>query len=228
MPVVECLTQDLDKVAVGPALHRERPLTRRGQHLQRVQDLGRLVHPAQPGQSRTRQHDGVELARRDLAQPGVHVAADADELDPQAQGLELGDPARGAGAHARARGQLTEGEPVTGDDDVTGVLTHGNRSERDPLRRGGGEVLEGVHRHVDVPLSSASRRALTKTPVPPMVARGAVLRSPSVRMVTSSVTRPVAALSWSATSWLWVRASVLARVPTRMVPCCRSCRWRGR
>ena len=67
------------------------------------------------------------------------------------------------------------------------------------------------------PRSSASRSALTKTPVPPIWASGAGEVSPSVRMSTSSVGRPVAALRASATSWLWVRASVEARVPMRTV-----------
>ena len=66
------------------------------------------------------------------------------------------------------------------------------------------------------PRSSASRRALTKTPVPPIWASGAEEMSPSVRIITSSVGRPVAAVSASATSVLWVRASAEARVPMRM------------
>ncbi len=71
-----------------------------------------------------------------------------------------------------------------------------------------------------LPASSASRRAETKTPVP-LVARassrsGSPERSPWVDTRTSSVGSPSAAVSASATSCDCVRASALARVPTRI------------
>ena len=50
-------------VVVGPALHGQRALCRGGQHLQRVEQLGRLVDPAEPAQPGGRDDDRVELAR---------------------------------------------------------------------------------------------------------------------------------------------------------------------
>ena len=122
------------QVVVGPALDREGSLARRGQHLQRVEHLGRLVDPAQPGQAGAGEHDGVELAGGDLAEAGVHVAADADQLDAEAERGELGDPARGAGADAGAGRQLAEGEAVAGDDHVARVLAQRDGGQRDARR----------------------------------------------------------------------------------------------
>ena len=67
------------------------------------------------------------------------------------------------------------------------------------------------------PRSSASRSALTKTPVPPIDASGAADTSPSVLTSTSSTSRPVAAWKASATWPHWVRASAEPRVPKRTV-----------
>ena len=64
--------------------------------------------------------------------------------------MQLGGPPRGAGADPRAGRQLTEGEPVAGDDRVARVLAGRDGGERDLVVRGGREVLERVHRHVDL------------------------------------------------------------------------------
>ena len=65
--------------------------------------------------------------------------------------------------------------------------------------------------------SRASRSAATNTPVPPIWDSEPVRTSPSVRMWTSSTGKPPTAASWSAVCWVWVRASLLARVPIRTV-----------
>jgi hypothetical protein len=49
----------LDVHVVGTALHRQRALPRRRQHLDRVQRLADLLHQAQPGQAGTSDHDRV-------------------------------------------------------------------------------------------------------------------------------------------------------------------------
>jgi hypothetical protein len=73
----------------GPALDGQRTLGGRGQHLQRVEQLGGLVdapQPAQPGRS----HDHrVELAGPDLADPRVDVAPDRDDVEAEPERLEL-------------------------------------------------------------------------------------------------------------------------------------------
>lgn len=65
------------------------------------------------------------------------------------------------------------------------------------------------------PLSSASRSAETKTPVPPICARCSREVSPYVVISTSSTGRPVASRTRSATRPDWAMASALRRVPRR-------------
>ena len=83
------------------------------------------------GQAGAGQHDGVVLTGCDLADPGVDVAADVDDLEAKAERGELGSPARRPGADAAADGQLAEGEAVAGDDDVARVLAEGYGGQRD-------------------------------------------------------------------------------------------------
>ena len=67
------------------------------------------------------------------------------------------------------------------------------------------------------PRSSASRSALTNTPVPPIWASGAEEASPSVRMGTSSVSRPVAARQGVGDQLALGAGQAEARVPMRTV-----------
>jgi len=60
---------------VGPALDGQHALDRGGHQQRGVKRRGGTVEDAEPGQSRHRQHEGVDLAVGELAQPGVDVAA---------------------------------------------------------------------------------------------------------------------------------------------------------
>ncbi|MPM79957.1 hypothetical protein SDC9_127000 [bioreactor metagenome] len=66
--------------------------------------------------------------------------------------------------------------------------------------------------------SRASRRAAANAPGRDGASRGIETSSPSVRTITSSTARPVAAVIESATSCDWVRASSEPRVPSRNGP----------
>ena len=65
------------------------------------------------------------------------------------------------------------------------------------------------------PAYSASRRALTNTPVPPITDSASREVSPYVVTWTSSTARPVAAVTAAATIPDWARARALALVPSR-------------
>ena len=82
------------QVVVGTRLDRQRALAGGRQHLQRVEHLGRLVEPAEPGQAGAGQHHGVVRTVADLADAGVDVAADVDDLDAEPEGVQLGRPPR--------------------------------------------------------------------------------------------------------------------------------------
>ena len=80
---------------VGAPLERERALAGGGQHRVGVEDgagLARAPEPAQPGE---REHDRVALAVGELAQAGVDVAAQVDDL-------EVGARPRAAAARRRS------------------------------------------------------------------------------------------------------------------------------
>ena len=154
-----------------------------------------------------------------FADPGVDVATNADHVQTEAEGEQLRDPPRRARADPAAGRKLAQGEPVAGHDHVARVLARGHGGERDPVGGGGREVLERVHRDVDLAASRASRSALTKTPVPPACSSGvpaAWVRSPSVVISTSSVSRPSRSRISAATSSDWVVARREARVPIRI------------
>jgi hypothetical protein len=142
--------QQVDERVVGAALDGERALTGRGQHLERVEHFAHLVQAPDPGQACACQHHRVTLSCSHLADPGVDVATDGHHDQTEAECVQLRGPARRAGADDAAGGELAEGEPVAGDDDVARVLALGNGRERDPGRGVGREVLEGVHREVDL------------------------------------------------------------------------------
>ena len=82
------------------ALDRQRPLCGGGQHLQRVEQLVRLLDAAEPAQPGRGDDDGVQLAGVHLADPGVDVAADRHDLEAQPERVQLGGPPRRAGADA--------------------------------------------------------------------------------------------------------------------------------
>ena len=100
----------------------ECPLTWRGKHLEGVEGLGDLVEPAQARESGAGQDDGVVVTLAHLADAGVDVAADAHQVEAQAEGGQLADPPRRTGAEAAADRELAEGEPVASHEDVARVL----------------------------------------------------------------------------------------------------------
>ena len=111
-----------------------------------------LVEPAEPGQAGAGEHDGV-VARPTRTLP-IRVSTlprIADDLETEAERVQLGGPARRAGADAAAGRQLAEGEAVAGDDDVARVLARRARRPARCRRAGSvGQVLERVHGDVDV------------------------------------------------------------------------------
>src|SRR4051794_33921777 len=96
--VLERGEQCAGALVVLTALDGERPLGGGGQHLQRVERLGDRVQPAEAGQPRPGEDDGVEVARAHPRHAGVDVAPDRDDVEPEAQRPDLGHPPRGAGA----------------------------------------------------------------------------------------------------------------------------------
>ena len=137
------------QVGVGrAALDGQGALAGRGKHLERVEHLGDGVEPAEPREAGPGEQDRVEPVAH-LAQPGVDVAADLDDLEPETERVQLRGAPRRAGADHAADRELPEGQAVASDHDVARVLArrHGRQGEARGGR--GGQVLQRVHREVD-------------------------------------------------------------------------------
>ena len=74
----------------------------------------------------------------------------ADDLDAEAERVDLRGAARRTGADARALRQLAEGEAVAGDQHVARVLAQRDGGQRQPRVGRGGQVLERVDGEVDL------------------------------------------------------------------------------
>ena len=132
------------------ALDRERTLPGSGEHLQRVEHLGGLLETADPGQSGAGEH----ARRRTRPSRTLRIRVStlprmSDDLQTEAERVELGRATRRAGADAAAGRQLAERQPVAGDHDVARVLAQRYGGQREAVGRPGGEVLERVDGHVD-------------------------------------------------------------------------------
>ncbi len=177
------------QVVVRAALHCERTLARSREHLQRVEHLGDVVEPTDPGQPGPGEQDGVVLTGPDLADPGVDVATDADHVQTEAERVQLGGTSRRAGADPAPDRQLAQGEPVAGDDDVARVLADRDRGERDPVGGRSRQVLERVDDDVDATVEQRVAQRADEDAGAAEPASGvpaAWLRSPSVVTSTSS------------------------------------------
>src|SRR4051794_25332564 len=149
--VVQCGREQLLEVHVGgPALHRQRTLCGRGQHLDRVEGLGDHLDQSDPGQSGTREHHGIELAVGDLAHAGVDIAANRHDFQTETQRTQLRGAPRRARAHRRTRRQLTESQPVPRDERVPRVRARRHGGQRNARLRRRRQVLVRVDDDVDL------------------------------------------------------------------------------
>ena len=157
---------------VGAALDRQRALAGRRQHLQRVEDLGRLVGAAEPEQAGAGQHDGVQRpSPTDRSRVSTLPRIGCD-LQAEAEREHLRGAARRTGAEPRAGGQLAEGQAVAGDQHVARVRADaGRRRWSGRARRSVGRSLSEWTARSTSPASSARRSAVAKTPVPPILER---------------------------------------------------------
>ena len=207
----------------GADLDGERALAGCGRHDVGAERLGDRVEPPEPGQSRAGEHDGVEVAGSgggagDAAEAGVDVAADVDDVEVGAGGEELGRAAGRAGADAGAGGQQRRASARPGRTGRRrGPRAAGPPRATSPSASPVGRSLRECTATSQRPSRSASRRAVTKTPVPPRLCSEPVRRSPSVRTWTvSRVRSPRPRTARASTTWpVCVSASALARVPTR-------------
>ena len=147
---------------VGPGLDRQGALTHGRQHLvEREREPGHLG-AAETGEPRGREDRARHLLLDQLAQAGLHVAADVHHVEVGSQRQELRAAPQARGAHACAlryagQSQLGAGlEPLQqgriGHEHVAHVLALGEGDDVQPLGDRRRHVLGRVHGHVDAVL----------------------------------------------------------------------------
>ena len=121
---------------VGAALDRQRALAGGGQHQRRVEHLGDLVEPAEPGKPGAGEHDGVERRRRRPSRSRVSTLPRTATTSRPRPAARSWAARRGEPVPTRAPGgELVEGEAVAGDQHVARVLPRRHGGEREARRR---------------------------------------------------------------------------------------------
>ncbi len=186
---------------VGPTFDSQRPLANRREHRVRCKSARDSTSEPQPHESCRCQDDRVVLPVIEFAQASFDIAPNIENLEIGAGMQKLSPAADAPGADARALRQEFQALGDRRHQDVGSLFALGDGSQFEPWDGSRGQVLQAVDRQV-----------------------GCVLTSPCVVIGTSSTAVPRAA-SCSATQLACQRASGLARVPRRSLPCTGAREW---
>jgi hypothetical protein len=132
------------------ALHGQRPLSGRREHLVRLKTLGHQFRQAKASDSRSREDDRIEPPRGDLTHPRVDIATQGYEIQVRAKGPQLGAAAGAAGAHHGTLRQGREGPACSGEQGIPGVLPTPDGGEDQACGEIDRNVLQGVDGEVDL------------------------------------------------------------------------------
>jgi hypothetical protein len=139
-----------------------------------------------------RQDDRVVFTAVELGEPGVYAAADAldDKIRPQR--LDLAAAAQRARPDHGTAGQQREVGP---DEGISGIRTLGDGTEHQPIGILGGQILERVHRQVNLTAPQSSLELRGEQPLATDGRQwGSRMRSPRVLITTKSTGTPVRAV----------------------------------
>ena len=130
----------------GTDLQCERPLPGLREHLLRLEASSDLAVEAEPVEPTGRQHDRVESALASLAEPRVDVSPQGLDRERRLEREQLRAPPH------RSRSDPHPGPQLAGAaQGIPRILPLQVRTDRQPLRIGGGHVLRRVHGDVDAP-----------------------------------------------------------------------------
>ncbi len=165
------------------ALHGQRALPGAGSICSGSSDLGDLVGRGRAARARRRRAPRRRRRRPRPCEPGVDVAPDPDDLQAEAQRVQLGGPSRRAGADPRPAGSSPRRQPVAGHEHVArvGPLGDGGQHEARPAGASGGPCRSGRRRRsarraappqrADEDPGAAERGQLAAVPSPPVADR---------------------------------------------------------
>jgi hypothetical protein len=132
--VVDRGDERADAGIVGAGLERNDALPDRRQEFGDGEDGGSGVRKAEPLEAGEREQGGIDLAGGQLAQAGLDVAAEGNDLEIGAQPQDQRLPPQRGGADGGARRQLARGLGLGADEDVARVLAGERRGDREALR----------------------------------------------------------------------------------------------
>ena len=136
-------------VVIGADFDGHCALARRGDEFFRLQEFGDDVFETHADQASGGKDRAVALIAGGLAQAGVHVAADRDDLQVGTFFGDLSGAPGAAGADADARGKLVQRGTQVRNKDVPGIGPLEDGSDDHAVGERGGHVLEAVDGHVD-------------------------------------------------------------------------------
>src|SRR6185437_8880693 len=133
------------------ALHRQRALPRRGQHLVQRELLTNFIPAPQAFQPRQRKYDGVigAIRRQRLAHARIDIATDIDEAQVGPPHEQLRRPSPAACTDRSARGQGFQRVACPADERVVWVATLWDRADDESLALVGGQVFQAVDGEID-------------------------------------------------------------------------------
>ena len=147
------------------ALDGERALAGRGQHLERVEDLGGLVEPAQPGRPARARTTASSSPSATEPQPGVDVAADRSTTSRPRPSARSCAARRGEPVPTRApAGSSPRVRPSRATSTSRGSSRGGTAASDEPAAGAVGRSLSECTARSTSPASRASRSAVTNTP----------------------------------------------------------------
>ena len=131
----------------------------------------------EPLQARKREQGGVDLSGIELAQPGLHIAAQGPDFQIGTPPLHLRLPPQGRGADAGAARQVGERLCRAADEDIARILALKAGSQHQPLRQNRRHVFRRMNGEVDLARQQRLLDLLGKERLAPRLRQRSILNA---------------------------------------------------
>ena len=163
--MIDGLQQRADRI-IGAAFDADGTLAHRRQHLVDLEDRAAGGLKAQAVQAGARQQGRVDLARLELAQAGVEIAAQGRHAQVRAARQQLGAPAqRDRADHRSVRQPVDPAGTRARDQHVARIGPRQHRADRKARRQPGRQVLHRMHREIDPAVEQRRLELLAEQPL---------------------------------------------------------------